>query len=234
MLYCVWGTDRKTVVDQTQHIVFGLRKKRPNAQYYKFEIPHSVGELEEIISATGLFDDKHIIVIDELWKQEDGKMFIIERVEELTSTPHICILFGSTPDIKTKKVLEEKATKVAIFDTQKEERDTFVFTWVEDVVKRDIQKAWIGLHVLKEAGHSPEAVMGALWWQIRSVAVAQTATSAKESGLSPYVYTKAKRLSKDIQISETIKMYMDAYTKLHTSPYPWTYVEKMVLGVYNL
>ncbi len=231
MLYCLWGSDRKTVVDQAQHIVFGLRKKRPDASYYKFEAPHSIGELEQIITATGLFEEKHIIVIDELWKQEDGKIFILERVEELTLTPHICILFGSTPDAKTKKVLESKATKVATFDAVKEERDTFVFSWVEDVVRKDIQKAWIGLHVLKEAGHSPEAVMGALWWQIRSVAVAQTASSAKESGLSPYVYTKAKRLSKDIQIPEMIKQYFDAYTKLHTSPYPWVYLEKMVLGL---
>lgn len=219
------------VVDQTQHIVFGLRKKRPNAQYYKFETPHTIRELEEILGATGLFDDKHIIVIDELWKQEDGKMFIIERIEELTTTPHVCILFGGTPDVKTKKILETNATKVAVFDTEKEERDTFVFSWVEDVVRKDIQKAWIGLHVLKEGGHTPEAIMGALWWQIRSVVVAQTSVSAKESGLSPYVYTKARRLSKDIKISEVIKMYFSVYTKLHTSPYPWVYMEQMVLGM---
>lgn len=231
MLYCLWGSDRKAVSDQAKHLVEGLKKKRPNAEYFRLEADSSVSLLEQLLEASGLFEEKYIVLGDDLWKNPDMKDVLQDRAKDLADAPHVFILIGDAPDAATRKKLSAVAAKVVELDEEKEERDNSIFGWTEAVVQGRTVPAWLGLCDLKRKGHAPEAVMGALWWQLKSVGIAGKASSAAASGLSPFVYSKSKRLfeTQGPKVDTLINRYLQTYSQLHQGMDPWLLIERMIL-----
>ena len=69
-----------------------------------------------------------------------------------------------------------------------------------------------------ELGIEPEAIAGTLFWQTKSIAIANLASSASSSGLSPFVFSKSKKYANNYSKSEIselnsklITMYHDAH-----------------------
>src|SRR3989344_5543768 len=60
---------------------------------------------------------------------------------------------------------------------------------------KDIKEAWVLYQKALAADISPEEVHGILFWQVKNIAVVQEARDSKESGLSPFVFMKAKQFA---------------------------------------
>ncbi|MCR4311531.1 MAG: hypothetical protein NUV54_03150, partial [Candidatus Taylorbacteria bacterium] len=58
---------------------------------------------------------------------------------------------------------------------------------------RDRKKLWALYQQVLRRGSSPEEVAGTLFWQIKSIMLAQEAKTPAKAGLSPFVFEKAKR-----------------------------------------
>jgi hypothetical protein len=52
----------------------------------------------------------------------------------------------------------------------------------------------------------PEELHGILFWQVKSMLLATLSKDAKESGLNPFVYSKAKNYAKNFTLDELKKI----------------------------
>ena len=120
-----------------------------------------------------------------------------------------------------KKALEKNAEKVVVTDLKEAatfKKDFNVFALGDALGARDAFKAWMTYRQAIENGLEPENVLGTLFWQAKSIALASSASSASESGLSPFVFSKAKKYAGNYSheelnglVSNLITLYHDGH-----------------------
>lgn len=221
MLYVIYGKDTKTSHKKLTELVDSLQKKRPDASLFRLNAENwSTASLDELLQSQGLFLPKYIIVLDQLLSQADSSEVVGEKIEELAKSEHICILFEEKIKAADLKKLEKHAEKVSEYDEPVSSKKEFpkTFALADAIALKETKQAWIIFVELMSQGTAAEEIQGVLWWQFKSIVIAQQSRSVKESGLSPYVYQKALRASavwKNEELDAVIDRLFLMYHKAH-------------------
>jgi DNA polymerase III delta subunit len=227
MLYVFHGTDTASAVTKATSLVSSLRTKRPDASYVHVEAGQwSPSIIEEHIGGQGLFSNKYIIFLDRVTENAEAKESFAGFVSVMAESTNIFIVLEGKLGAELKKAFEKSAEKMIEVSEKlkvesgksKKTEEFNIFALADAVGARDTFKAWSVYRQAVDAGNEPESIIGTLFWQVKSMKLAANAKSAGESGLSPFVFSKAKKATGNYSEGELnslteklISVYHDAH-----------------------
>jgi len=206
MIYLLHGTDTQKAREKMHSIVDSMRAKKPDASLFKMDSEYfSVAQLDELTSSAGLFEQKYIVVMDNVFENKEHKDAVAGKVKEIGSSENVFIILEGKLDKKTVTKIEKTAEKVQEFvkNTQNEKKKDFnIFSLTDAIGRRDRKKAWVLFQQALISGASPENIHGTIFWGVKSILLASGASAAKEAGLNPFVFSKSVSFSKNFKNGE--------------------------------
>ena len=218
MLYVLYGNDTDKVFAKANALVESLLQKKPDASLVKvsnetFEDSH----LLEWVHEQGLFAQKCIVQFTRVFEDKGAKEAVLDSLKEIAESPNIFVMIEGTLDAKTLKKLEKHATKVQEFSsTEKAGKQSFnTFALTDALGERNKKQLWVLYNQALMSGSVPEELHGILFWQVKSMLLAECSGSAQASGLKPFVFNKAKRFAKNYTLPELQQLSHDLVTLYH-------------------
>jgi DNA polymerase III delta subunit len=219
MLYILYGTDTAKVRTKAHSLIDTLQKKRPDAEVFYIDSESFSEEgLKEFVQSQGLFSPKYIVVLSRVFENKHAKQQVLDRAVQLGEAEHVFLLIEEVLDAKELKVLEKHAAQVVAYDAVKKEKQSFnTFALADALGQRDKKKLWLLYTQAKESGVADEEIHGVLWWQMKSIILAHSTKTASETGLKPFVFSKAKRFAANFSKDEANKTLTDLMAIYHES-----------------
>jgi hypothetical protein len=224
MLYLIHGTNTNKVKKKKKELIGIMQNKQPNVSLYRLT-SESWNDtiLDELLGSQGLFLAKYIVTLDKLLEDKEINPSIMGILKELKESDHAWIIVEEKITAANLKKLEKFIFKsfdfndnTSVVDDKKQRVNAFNFA--EQFASRNKVGAWNEFLKLRDAELAGEEIHGVLWWQMKSVYLAKLCKSADDSGLVPYPYQKALRLSKGWEIKELnsmldklVEMYHEAH-----------------------
>lgn len=178
MLYLIYGSEREKARAKKDELLSVLRGKRPDAEVFLLnEDNFTAATLESLYSSQGLFEQKHIVVLDGLFLDKEVKQIILDSLCELASAESVFLLFEGVLDAKTAGAVEKHSAKTFSFgEKKKEEKDGTAFLVADALLAKDRKSAWVNYQKALRKDIAPEAIHGAIFWKVK------TALLAKKNG----------------------------------------------------
>jgi len=213
MLYSYFGTD-----------VVGARSKahefldRHSAQGAVIEriTPEGYAEesLRDALGSASLFGGEQIFVIDTPSAEKEMFDFVFDNLDIFAESPNTFVLIEEKLLAPQKKKLEKYAEEcVEVTATAKQAFNPFALS--DAFLRRDKKSLWLLLQDAKENGMPSEQTAGLLFAQIRSLRLAERASSAEEAGLKPFVWSKAKSGLSKFKVGELDSLSSGLVTIYH-------------------
>ncbi|MDQ2932801.1 MAG: hypothetical protein M3Q80_00270 [bacterium] len=199
MLYVFHGSDVSSSQKKATTLVTSLREKKPDASYVRIESSHWTPSIvEEHLGGQGLFSNKYIIYLDRVTENSEAKEGLVEYVSAMKESANIFIVFEGKVVAEYKKAFEKHADKVVESDEPTKpafgkSNEFNIFALADAVGERNRFKAWSLYRQAIDTGLEPENIIGTLFWQLKSMSLVAQGRPAHETGLSPFVFSKAKK-----------------------------------------
>ncbi|MEX1028365.1 MAG: hypothetical protein WD049_10250 [Candidatus Paceibacterota bacterium] len=240
MLYILHGSDYQKRNAKLRQLLAGLEKKRPNAELFKLEAGDiTPGRLEELCGGQGLFDQKFIVVIDQVLDDPEARETLSAFARSLGESENVFILVENAILKTTLKKFEKHAEKVEEFSAVNEKgsvkKEVNNFAIADALGRRDRKALWVEYHKLLRAHKVPEEINGTLFWQLKAIAIARQAASAKEARMKEFPYKKARGFANNYSEEELYALLSDLVERYHRARRGEgtleTQLEQFVLGV---
>jgi len=198
MIYLLYGNDTHTSRKKLHTLLDGLSKKRPDAEYFHINSENILEfSVNELISSQGLFEQKYIVVLDNLFddkaKENNRKDELLKSLKEMQGAEHIFIFLEGKLDKKTITRFEKYAEKIHEFSIEENKNERFnTFSLTDALGKRDKKSLWTLYQKAKAENIANEEIHGILFWQVKSMLLTLGSSNAKEAGLNPFVFSKSK------------------------------------------
>lgn len=110
MIYFLYGTDIDKARTKANELIESLRKKKPDASFFKIDSKNFNGSLlHEYIGGQGLFSNKYIVYLDRLCEKREVKEEFLEKIKEISESDNIFIVLEGKIDKATAIKIEKKA-----------------------------------------------------------------------------------------------------------------------------
>jgi DNA polymerase III delta subunit len=224
MLYLFHGADTVKIQEKARELLAILQKKKPDAELFKLDSDNwNLARFDELVHSRGLFEQKSIIFASRLLENKDAKEETSSRLSEIAKSENVFIFLESKIDKALLLEVNEVAEKVFVFEKKDAQKAEFfnVFSLADAFGARDRKSLWVLYQKALRENVSAEEISGILFWQIKSIMLAQKTNSASEAGISPFVFQKAKRYSRNFSADEIktsasklISLYHDSHRGL--------------------
>jgi len=201
--------------------VNSLRTKKPDAAYEKIDADSwNPSMIEGHLGGQGLFSNKYIVFVDRVTENAEAKEKLPDLIPAMQESDNIFIVLEGKLNAELKKAVTKSAEK-AVESEPKVKNNFFadsgpnVFALADALGNRDAFKAWSVYRQVIDGGTEPENILGTLFWQAKSMVLATDAKSAAEAGVSPFVFTKAKKGSANYSKDELNRLTSDLVTLYH-------------------
>jgi len=219
MLYVIHGTDTIKVHKKSSELVEKLLAKKPDASLFRLTTENwSLAELQELVGGRGLFSNKYIVHLSRLFEDEIIASEVIKYIEAIHSSENIFIITEGKISSKILKILEKNSQKIEghIEKEMIKKQEFNIFSLADAIGSRDKKKMWM-LYTEALNYFAPEEIHGTLFWQVKSMILASKTKSADESGLKPFVYSKAKKFSENYSEEELHNLSSKLVSTVHES-----------------
>lgn len=191
MLAVFYGND--TVKVRLKASDFAESKKQGATEIVDLEIAElGPGQLTGLAGSVSLFGDSRIYVIDASTALVEVKSELIDALPELSRSTDTFIVIEGTLLAAASKVY--KATADYIEEYKRSADVGFNnFAIADALLKKDKKSLWLLLSEARLVGVSDEEIIGVLWWQLKTMRLAATSSSADTVGIKEFPYNKAKR-----------------------------------------
>lgn len=217
MLYLIYGTNTNKVRAKQRELVGIMQGKQPNVSLYRVTTETWKDSLlEELLGSQGLFLAKYIVTLDKVLEDKEIGSAVVGSLEEMKNSDHAWIILEDKVSVPNLKKIEKFAHKVFDFNdsVSVEKKRLLAFDFAEQFAGKNKVGAWREFIKLKEAELAGEEIHGVLWWQMKSVYLAKFSKTADESGLTPYSFQKALRLSKGWELKE-LNILLDKLVEIY-------------------
>jgi len=221
MLYVIYGTDTVKAREKAGALRGVLQKKKPDASLFSMSAEDvSFERLDELTSGQGLFENKYIIFSDCIFDNKEMHDVIFEKLVSIKESPNIFIMLEGKLTKEIQKKLEKHAEKMEVHDLleKPKKESNEMFALADALGRRDKRDFWVLYRKAIDHDAVPEEIHGIFWWQLKSIALAQTGLSPAETGLNPFVHSKAKGFAKnftrdeiEFSLSKLVRMYHEAH-----------------------
>jgi len=171
-------------------------------------------KFENLAKSNSLFEDKQVIILENLLEKAEVKEFILNRLGDLKKSSNIFLFLEkkALKDIVTKFTKQaEEVKEFALAKGRENKADVFAITY--PLERRDKKNMWLEFQKLQGTDTSPEALSGILFWKIKSMILAGRSAKWSEPEL--------KKLS-----SKLVSLHHDAHRGLVDFP---TGLEKFII-----
>lgn len=216
MLFVITGTDYSQRRRATDKLMAVLKKKRPEAEYFRLTKENfSFRKLEELSQSQGLFEQKLIVLLDELGDDKERKEALMEVAPRLGRSNSAFVITEEKFNKKERQLLEGSAHSYKqVGGGQKTQRFS-PFKVADALAKKDRRNLWVAYQQALRAGLSAEELFGTLFWQIKALLLVAKSSSREDTGLKSYAYRKAQGNLKDWQVQELEAFQLDMATIYH-------------------
>lgn len=222
MLYVFHGSDSHTALTKASALVASLRAKKPDASYVRIEAGMwNPSIIEEHLGGQGLFSNKYIIFLDRITENAEAKESLPDLAPAMQESANIFVVAEAKLNAELKKAFEKHAEKVVEALLRSSQAQSFegqefnIFALADAVGERNSFKSWSVYRQAVDMGSESESIVGTLFWQVKSMIMAATGKSAGETGLSPFVYSKAKRAAGNYSSEELTQLSTKLITLYH-------------------
>lgn len=149
-------------------------------------------ELLDISASNNLFSEPKFIVIYNLFSNEDLFKFFLKNYKQQDAS-NFFFLVADKINARQKQALVSLGAEVISLDNTKKsapvkKSDPFLIT--NAILRGSRSEAWLAYQRAIMSGSTPEALSGAIWWQLKSVLLYLRLND--KSGLNPFVVGKIK------------------------------------------
>jgi DNA polymerase III delta subunit len=222
MLYVFYGSDVSKSSSKALALVESLRTKRPDAAFIRLEAKDwDPSVVEQHLGGQGLFSNKYIVLLDRLSENTEAKEALSDFIAAFQESPNIFIALEGKLNAELKKAFEKSAEKSVVSDIPAESKGGFgkgdfnIFALADALGMRDAFKSWKIYREAIDNGIEPENIVGTLFWQAKSMVLARDAKSAGEAGVSPFVFSKAKKYAGNYSDEEMKGLVSDLIVLYH-------------------
>jgi hypothetical protein len=202
MLYFIHGNPNK-IFEKAQKMADSLLVKKPDASLFKVNQDNfSTDKMDELLGGQGLFVNKYIVSMSRLLEKADTAEYLIEKIAEFKESDNVFIWTEEKITKPHLNKIEKIAEKVQEFEiAKKTDQRIDVFSIADLFARKDKKNLWVKyLELIKEV--PPEEIYGILWWQAKSLILAEKTNTAAEAGMKDYPYKKSKGYLKNFKEGE--------------------------------
>lgn len=194
MLYLFYGTDRNKALAKALKIIDTKTSEKHDAVVFKIDSSNiSKNTLIELCGSQGLFEQKYIVHMKDLFADELSKAIVFEFLKDITESENVFIMTDGAILKKDFTKIEKHADKVwEHVAKEKTETKENIFNITNYLLARDKKNLWIEFQKLKSI-FAVEEIHGTLFWCFKNIALVARSKNAEETGLKPFVYSNAKR-----------------------------------------
>jgi len=213
MIYCYSGTDYIKRKKSSDAFISVLEKKRPDAEVFRFDTDNfNAGTIEQYIHATGLFDNKVIIVLHGLHEVAEQREWLHNNLKQIVESENAFVLIEENLTKPQITKLEKGNVTVNNFPLEKKQTNPFVLS--DALVQKDKQKLLVNLYEQIDTGQDIEPLVGILMSQLKQIQITKNFKQT-DSGLKAFSYNKASRSKwSDNEITDA---YHTLITEYHDS-----------------
>ncbi len=217
MIYFIYGTDTHKTRKKLHELLEQATKKRPGAELFKITTENWTElQFEELLVSQGLFESKYTVVLDNLFEKKDCKAYILERLEEMKESEQIFLMLEGGVDALSLKKITASAKQVQEFKLPEAKRSAYnIFSITDGLLQKDKKNLWISYLSFISKGAGAEEIHGIFFWQVKNMILASRATSASDTGLSPYVYKNALTGARKYKTEELTTMSSELVGMTH-------------------
>lgn len=201
MLYVVYGTAAEKVSEKACLLRDSLSQEGTAVSSFDAE-EFLAAPIEELLGGQGLFENARLIILRNIFENEEGKEKLLSYLEEAGASPNIFILEEGKIDAATKKKISTAAAETFLFEKNQKEAAFNRFAIADALGARDKKRAWVLLIEALRTGAAGEEIAGLLFWQVKAMLLARSHKTAESAGLNPFVFRKAQGFSQNFTDEE--------------------------------
>ena len=218
MLYFLYG-DIPKAAEKARSMVDSLIAKQPDAARFKIDGQNwEENEIKGLLHGQGLFSQRYIVEFRHLFEKAETSESVISFLPELASSENIFIWVDQEVDENSLEEIQKHAAKVQKFEEAKKvEKPKFnSFVLADALCERNKQKLWMN-YIDALNFSEPQELHGTLFWQMKSMMLAQKYKTAGEVDMKPFPFNKAKIGAKEYSEEELEKLTNDLLAVSHDS-----------------
>lgn len=194
MLYLFYGTDRNTALKKALAIIDKKVSEKPDAVVFKVDASNlSKNLLIELCGSQGLFEQKYIVHLKDIFQDEMSKSILLEFAKDIHESENVFIMTDGSILKKDFSKLEKHTEKIwEHVAKEKTEVKENIFGITNYLLARDKKNLWIEYQKLKKV-FAVEEIHGTLFWCFKNIALVAKSKSIEETGLKPFVYSNTKK-----------------------------------------
>ena len=149
------------------------------------------GKLANVCEGVSLFGAPGVYILDTPSAHSDfwDELVALQDTLAAATEPYIVI-----EEALTAVVRKQLSASITWHEAKAEAKKRFdTFRLAGALSARDKRLLWITLHEARTAGIANEEIIGILWWQLKTLRLAQVTNSAAEAGIKEFPYRKAKQ-----------------------------------------
>ncbi len=181
MIYLIHGSDTAKARAKWRAAAQTLAAKRPGVSVFRLYGEELLLErLEELLVGQTLFDQKFIVLLDEVWSADGAPEIIEMNLELMAGSDHAFIwLEEKLPAVVLKKI-EKIGGKIEKFElkevgvNKKKERSNKIFAFASALVAGRRKDAWVMFTHLREEGVAGEEFFYPLAWKVKTLLSAKS------------------------------------------------------------
>jgi DNA polymerase III delta subunit len=215
MLFVFYGSDALAVRDAAFAKADALTTADPTLVVSRLEAENYLpGQLASLSETLSLFGTRQVYVLDLPSLVPAYFEEVLTQAEALAASTQIFIVIEGGLLAAAKKKFEAEAAELTEF--KKVAGQTFdAFKMAEALARKDKRLLWILLQEARGEAMTAEEVVGILWWQLKTLALAARTASASEAGVKDYPYTKAKQALGQFKSGEVDSLMLSLLTLYH-------------------
>lgn len=206
------GTDRAA----KKNALAELLKSHSDRQVLYFDAENfDQGTFLNAISGGDMFSQKYVAVLRDI-SLEDS-FGITDKLANMADSETVFVILENSLLKAETELLKPHAKVWKTVDLPKGREEKFnIFSITDAFGARDKKSTWVLLQKALRSGVASEEVLNILIWQTKNLLASQR-VSMPETGLSPFVYNKAKSYSKNFKEEELQNMSRNLATLFHES-----------------
>ncbi len=211
MIYLLYGSDSDKARAKLHELVATLIKKKPDASHERMnDETFDASHLEELISSMGLFSQKAIIEMINVFRNKDAKEAVLERIKDIGKSDNVFVFLEgelTKADLAKFEKNGEKVQEFALKTVGEKKKEAFkLFSLTDAFGNRDKKQLWVLYTKAKMNDVAAEEIHGMLFWQVKTMLLAGSSRSAQEAGLNPFVFQKSRGFLSKYSEQEVMKI----------------------------
>ena len=195
----------------------------------------TAARLIDIASSVSLFGGETAYVFDTPSEDKEAEEILLKHLSALAESGHTILIIETAVLAAVKKLYEKTGAELIEYKKEAGKQTFDPFQLAGALLTKDKKSMWMLLTESVRLGISQEEMVGIIWWQLKTLRLANVGKSADEVGLKSYPYDKAKRALRNFAPGELERLSQSLLLAHHEARSGRTELgvglERWVLGV---